>query len=88
MQRWGPVNMVYSGCSILTDRNSSYIYRYENYGDGQDCEICWKARLVTQTPLQKSWHNWQIALGIMALAACAVIFVVGLIDGIARWKFL
>lgn len=76
------VNMVFSGCSITYGTATAVVT-----GTGMDTEMGKIANLLegesdTQTPLQKKLANLGKYLGIVALAACAVIFVVGLIDGL------
>ncbi len=69
-------NMVFSGCSIT-------------YGTatGMDTEMGQIANLLegaenAQTPLQAKLAQLGRYLGIMALVACAIIFVIGLVNGI------
>lgn len=75
------VNMVYSGCSVTYGRGRAIVT-----GTGMNTEMGKIANLLdseeeTQTPLQKKLADLGKYLGILALAACAVIFVVGLMDG-------
>ncbi len=77
------VNMVYSGCSITYGTGTAVVT-----ATGMDTEMGKIADLLegaadVQTPLQKKLAQLGKYLGILALAACAVIFVVGLADGIA-----
>lgn len=77
------VNMVYSGCSITYGTGTAVVT-----ATGMDTEMGKIADLLegaadAQTPLQKKLAQLGKYLGILALAACAVIFVVGLADGIA-----
>ncbi len=71
-------NMVFSGCSITYGTATAVVT-----GTGMDTEMGKIAGLLdnagdTQTPLQKKLAQLGKYLGIVALAACAVIFVVGL----------
>ena len=74
-------NMVFSGCSITYGTATALVT-----GTGMNTEMGKIAGLLSgegdsQTPLQKKLAQLSKYLGILALAACAVIFVVGLIDG-------
>ena len=75
-------NMVFSGCSITYGTATAVVT-----GTGMDTEMGKIANLLegeenTQTPLQKKLAQLGKYLGIMALAACAVIFAVGLLNDI------
>ena len=75
-------NMVFSGCSITYGTATAVVC-----GTGMDTEMGKIANLLdseteTQTPLQKKLAQLGKYLGILALAACAVIFVVGISNGI------
>ena len=75
-------NMVFSGCSITYGTASAVVT-----ATGMDTEMGKIANLLEnedegQTPLQRKLAQLGKYLGIMALAACAIIFVVGLINGI------
>ncbi|MGI5884950.1 MAG: cation-translocating P-type ATPase [Candidatus Spyradocola sp.] len=75
-------NMVYSGCSITYGRAVAVVTN-----TGMNTEMGKIANLLNssedgQTPLQQKLANMGKYLGIVALAACAVIFVLGLFDGI------
>ena len=75
-------NMVFSGCSITYGTAIAVVT-----GTGMDTEMGKIANLLdgegeTQTPLQKKLADLGKYLGIVALAACAIIFVVGLINSI------
>ena len=75
-------NMVFSGCSITYGTALAIVT-----ATGMDTEMGKIANLLdseteTQTPLQKKLAQLGKYLGIMAIAACAVIFVVGLINKI------
>ncbi len=75
-------NMVFSGCSITYGTAIAVVT-----ATGMDTEMGKIANLLddeedTQTPLQIKLAQLGKYLGIMALAACAIIFVVGIIDGI------
>lgn len=75
-------NMVFSGCSITYGTATAVVT-----ATGMDTEMGKIANLLdheeeTQTPLQQKLAKLGKYLGIMALAACAIIFVVGLVNGI------
>ncbi len=75
-------NMVFSGCSITYGTAVAVVT-----ATGMDTEMGKIANLLdseseTQTPLQKKLSDLGKWLGVVALAACAVIFVVGLISDI------
>lgn len=75
------INMVYSGCSVIYGRGRAIVT-----GTGMDTEMGKIANLLEgeeegQTPLQKKLASLGKYLGVLALAACAVIFVVGIADG-------
>ena len=75
-------NMVYSGCSITYGHATAIVV-----ATGMQTEVGKIANLLeseidTQTPLQKKLADMGKYLGIVALAACAVIFVIGILDGI------
>ena len=75
-------NMVYSGGSIQYGRARAAVT-----ATGMATEVGHIAGLLegefdAQTPLQQKLAKLGKTLGITALAACAVVFVVGLIDGI------
>lgn len=75
-------NMVFSGCSITYGTATAVVT-----GTGMNTEMGKIANLLdneedTQTPLQKKLAQLGKYLGVLALAACAVIFVVGLANGI------
>lgn len=75
-------NMVFSGCSITYGRATAVVV-----ATGMNTEMGKIAGLLegapdTQTPLQKKLAQLGKYLGIVALAACAIIFVVGLISKI------
>jgi len=74
-------NMVFTGCSITYGTALAVVT-----ATGMDTEMGRVANLLeseesTQTPLQKKLASMGKYLGIVALAACAVIFLVGIIDG-------
>ena len=74
-------NMVFSGCSITYGTALAVVT-----ATGMDTEMGKIAGLLdgegeTQTPLQKKLAQLGKYLGIVAIAACAVIFVVGLVEG-------
>ncbi|MBE7086042.1 MAG: calcium-translocating P-type ATPase, PMCA-type [Clostridiales bacterium] len=73
-------NMVFSGCSITYGTAMAVVT-----GTGMDTEMGKIANLLAgeaevQTPLQEKLAKLGKNLGFLALAACAIIFVVGLID--------
>ncbi len=75
-------NMVFSGCSITYGTALAVVC-----GTGMETEMGKIANLLEgegegQTPLQKKLAQLGKYLGIVALAACAVIFVVGLLNEI------
>lgn len=75
-------NMVYSGCSITYGTATAVVT-----ATGMDTEMGKIANLLdheeeTQTPLQEKLAKLGKYLGVMALAACGIIFVVGLVNGI------
>lgn len=75
-------NMVFSGCSITYGTALAIVT-----GTGMNTEMGKIANLLdseaeTQTPLQQKLAQLGKYLGILALAACAIIFVVGLSNGI------
>ena len=75
-------NMVFSGCSITYGTATAVVT-----ATGMDTEMGKIANLLdnesdTQTPLQQKLAQLGKYLGIVALAACAVIFVVGLANQI------
>lgn len=75
-------NMVFSGCSITYGTATAVVT-----GIGMDTEMGKIAGLLdgagdTQTPLQKKLAQLGKYLGILALVACAIIFVVGLLNKI------
>lgn len=75
-------NMVFSGCTITYGTATAVVC-----ATGMNTEMGKIANLLdaeneTQTPLQKKLAQLGKYLGILALAACAVIFVVGISNGI------
>ncbi len=75
-------NMVFSGCSITYGTATAVIT-----ATGMDTEMGKIANLLdneadSQTPLQQKLAQLGKYLGIVALAACAIIFVVGLVNDI------
>lgn len=76
------INMVYSGCSVTYGRGRAVVT-----GTGMNTEMGKIAGLLdneeeTQTPLQMKLAQLGKYLGVLALLACVIIFVVGLIDGL------
>ncbi|MEG1547993.1 MAG: cation-translocating P-type ATPase [Clostridia bacterium] len=75
-------NMIYSGCSITYGRARAVVT-----ATGMGTEMGRIANLLAgadddQTPLQHKLSKLGKYLGIVALAACAVIFVLGLLNGL------
>lgn len=75
-------NMVFSGCSITYGTATAVVTT-----TGMDTEMGKIANLLdneteSQTPLQKKLASLGKNLGILALAACAIVFVVGITNGI------
>lgn len=75
-------NMVFSGCSITYGTAMAIVT-----ATGMNTEMGKIANLLegeeeTMTPLQKKLAQLGKNLGIMAIAACAIIFAVGLLNGI------
>jgi len=75
-------NMVFSGCSITYGTATAIVT-----GTGMNTEMGKIANLLDneeegQTPLQQKLAQLGKYLGILALVACAIIFVVGLVNGI------
>ena len=75
-------NMVFSGCSITYGTATAVVT-----ATGMDTEMGKIANLLDneeegQTPLQKKLAQLGKYLGILAIAACAIIFVVGMANGI------
>ena len=75
-------NMVFSGCSVTYGTATAVVT-----GTGMDTEMGKIAGLLEgeeegQTPLQQKLAQLGKYLGFVALGACAVIFVVGLLNGI------
>lgn len=75
-------NMVFSGCSITYGTALAVVT-----ATGMNTEMGKIANLLdneesTQTPLQQKLAQLGKYLGIMALVACAIIFIVGLVNGI------
>lgn len=75
-------NMIFSGCSVTYGTAAAIVT-----GTGMNTEMGKIANLldneeIAQTPLQRKLAQLGNYLGMLALAACAVIFVVGLTNGI------
>lgn len=75
-------NMVYSGCSITYGRADAVVI-----STGMNTEMGKIANLLegekeTKTPLQQKLANMGKYLGFAALAACVVIFLIGVLDNI------
>lgn len=74
--------MIYSGCSVAYGRGRAVVT-----ATGMNTEMGHIAGLLegesdTQTPLQQKLAQLGKYLGFLAIAVCAIIFVIGLIDGI------
>lgn len=80
-------NMVFSGCSITYGTALAIVT-----ATGMDTEMGKIANLLDneegQTPLQQKLAQLGKYLGVLALAACAIIFVVGLMNGIPVMEIL
>lgn len=75
-------NMVFSGCSVTCGTAIAIVT-----GTGMNTEMGKIADLLeessnTQTPLQKRLSQLGKYLGIIAVIACTIIFIVGVVDGI------
>ncbi len=75
-------NMVFSGCSITCGTAAAVVTAI-----GMDTQMGKIAHLLegekeTQTPLQKKLSRLGRSLGILALAACAVVLAVGFLSGL------
>lgn len=75
------LNMVYASCSITYGHATAVVT-----ATGMNTEMGKIANLLdnaveTQTPLQQKLANLGKYLGIIALAACAIIFVIGIMNG-------
>ncbi len=76
------VNMVYSGCSVSYGTATAVVT-----ATGMNTEIGKIAGMLdneveTQTPLQEKLSKLGKYLGVVALLACAIIFIIGLLNGI------
>lgn len=75
-------NMIFSGCSITYGTATAVVT-----ATGMDTEMGKIANLLEneeegQTPLQKKLAQLGKYLGILAIVACAIIFIVGIVNGI------
>ncbi|MHB8125193.1 MAG: calcium-translocating P-type ATPase, PMCA-type [Desulfitobacteriaceae bacterium] len=75
------LNMIYSGCSITYGHAKAVVT-----ATGMNTEMGKIANLLdaasdTQTPLQQKLANLGKYLGFMALGACVIIFIIGLMSG-------
>lgn len=75
------INQVYSGCSVTYGRGKAVVTQ-----TGMNTQMGRIANLIrgekdARTPLQMKLASMGKALGFVALGACAVIFIIGLIDG-------
>ncbi len=73
-------NMVFSGCSITYGTATAVVT-----GTGMDTEMGKIAGLLsgeaeTKTPLQEKLHDLGKKLGFMALGACGIIFIIGIMN--------
>ncbi len=80
-------NMIFSGCSITYGTATAVVT-----GTGMDTEMGKIAGLLEgegegQTPLQEKLAQLGKYLGFVALGACAVVFIVGLLNGL-EWMHL
>ncbi|MBE5765758.1 MAG: cation-translocating P-type ATPase [Clostridiales bacterium] len=76
-------NMVFSGCGITYGTATAVVT-----GTGMDTEMGKIANMLessedSQTPLQQKLSKLGKYLGIVAILACIIIFIVGLLDGMA-----
>ena len=74
-------NMIFSGCSVTYGTATAVVT-----ATGMDTEMGKIANLLEneeegQTPLQKKLAQLGKYLGILAIAACAIIFIVGIVNG-------
>lgn len=82
------VNMVYAGCSISYGRGRGVVT-----ATGMDTEMGRIAGLLegegnVQTPLQQKLAVLGKYLGVLTIAVCLVIFVIGILDGIPVMEIL
>ena len=75
-------NMIFSGCSVTYGTATAVVT-----ATGMDTEMGKIANLLEneeegQTPLQKKLAQLGKYLGILAIVACAIIFIVGIVNGI------
>ena len=76
------VNMIFSGCSITYGSATAIVT-----ATGMDTEMGKIANLLdeekdSKTPLQQKLEQLGKYLGVLAIIACAIIFVVGIVNGI------
>ena len=76
------INMIYSGCSVTYGRAKALVT-----ATGMNTEMGKIANLLetaedTRTPLQDKLAQLGKYLGIIALVACAIVFVIGIVSGI------
>ncbi len=76
------VNMVFSGCSVTYGTATAVVTATGMHTEMGKIASLLEGEEETQTPLQKKLARLGGYLGVMALAACAVIFLVGLLNGI------
>ncbi len=75
-------NMVFSGCSITYGTATALVTSTGMHTEMGKIADLLRSEDDTATPLQKRLAKLGKHLGIAALAACAVIFVIGVLDGI------
>ena len=76
------VNMVFSGCSITYGTATAVVTATGMWTEMGKIAGLLSGEEETQTPLQKKLASLGKILGFVALGACAIIFVVGLLNGI------
>ncbi|MDY4482351.1 MAG: calcium-translocating P-type ATPase, PMCA-type [Butyricicoccus porcorum] len=75
-------NMVFSGCSITYGTATAVVTATGMNTEMGNIANLLEAEEESMTPLQKKLAQLGKYLGILALAACAIIFVVGILNGI------
>ncbi|OQB24201.1 MAG: Calcium-transporting ATPase 1 [Firmicutes bacterium ADurb.Bin182] len=73
-------NMLYSGCSITYGRATAVVTATGMNTEMGKIAALLESELDTKTPLQEKLSKLGKSLGLIALFACAVIFVIGLIE--------